>query len=97
MLLLMRNLVRVGLHDLDAALIRAPIIGAYYEHILRKETYYRTDTRLAYIEIVDKIVRAHVDEIAVAKGVQLVEYKDATPPSHPRVMQMIGDLLRLSR
>ena len=97
MLLLMRNLVRVGLHDLDAALIRAPIIGAFYELFLRKETYYRTDTRLAYIEIVDKIVRAHVDEIAVAKGVQLVEYKDATPPSHPRVMQMIGDLLRLSR
>ena len=97
MLLLMRNLVRVGLHDLDAALIQAPIIGAFYELFLRRETYFRTDTRLAYVEIVDKIVRAHVDGVAAAKGVELVEYKDATPPSHPRVMQMISDLLRMSR
>jgi hypothetical protein len=97
LLLLMRNTLAVGLEDLDAGLIQIPVIGAFYERFLRKETYYREDTRLAYIDIVDKIVREKVDEFTAAKGVKLVDYKDATPPSHPGILKMVGSLLQLGR
>lgn len=95
--LLMRNLVAMGLADLDSALLQMPVVGAIYECFFRKESYYREDTRLAYIEIVDKLVRDKIGEVTGANGVQMVEYKDATPPSHPAVLSMVGDLLRLSR
>jgi hypothetical protein len=98
LLLLMRSTVRLGFQDLDAALLQIPIIGAFYEIFLRRnDTYYRQDTRLAYMDIVDFLVRAKIDEVTKAKGVELVQYVDATPPSHPSVLRMIADLLRLAR
>lgn len=93
--LLMRNTARLGLQDLDAALLQIPIVGAFYELYVRKETYYREDTRLMYITIVDAIVRARIEEAAKTRGVEHVEYVDATPPSHPGVLRMIADLLLL--
>jgi hypothetical protein len=97
LVLMMRNTTSLGMQDLDAALLQIPVIGAFYERFLRKETYYREDTRLAYIDIVDKIVRGRIDEVSAAGGVKLAEYRDATPPSHPAVMSMVGDLLRMGR
>lgn len=96
-LLLMRNTLAMGLQDLDAALMQIPIVGAFYEVFLRKETYYREDTRLAYITIVDNIVHAKVDKVSKANGVELVEYKDATPPSHPALLSIIAALLKVGR
>ena len=93
LLVLMRNTVSLGMQDVDAALLQIPVVGAFYERFLRVETYYREDTRLAYIDIVDKIVRARIEELGKA-GKRLVEYRDATPPSHPAVLSMISDLLR---
>lgn len=98
LLLMMRNTVSMGMQDLDAALLQIPVVGAFYEVFLRKDdTYYRQDTRLAYRDIVDNIIRARIDEVSAVGGIKLVEYKDATPISHPAVLTMIADLLRLSR
>jgi hypothetical protein len=91
----MRNTARLGLQDLDAALLQIPIVGAFYEIFLRAETYYGEDTRLMYVTIVDAIVRARIEEAAKTKGVEQVEYIDATPPSHPGILRMVADLLRL--
>ena len=95
--LLMRNSVALGLYDLDAALLQIPVIGAIYETLLRKETYYREDTRAAYVSIVDAVLKVKIDELAEQKGAKLVAYKDATPPAHPAVLSMIADLFRLAR
>ena len=97
LLMLMHNAVRLGLQDLDAALLQIPVVGAFYEVFARAETYYREDTRIAYCDIVDSIVRAKVEEFISAGGVQQVEFKDATPPSHPGILKMIADLLRLGQ
>lgn len=98
MLLLMRNTVRLGFQDLDAALLQIPIVGAFYEIFLRKnDTYYRQDTRLAYTSIVKSVIVAQTEEAAKAKGVDLVQFQDATPPSHPGILSMIADLLRMGR
>ena len=96
LLLLMRNTVALGMEDLDAALLQIPVIGAFYERFMRAETYYREDTRNAYVEIVDTLVKARVEELGKA-GDRLVKYLDATPPSHPAILSMIGDLLRIAR
>lgn len=95
--LLMNSLVSLGLHDLDAALLQIPVIGAIYECLFRKETYYREDTRNTYVDIVDTITKMKIDELVAEKDAKLVAYRDATPPSHPTVMALIGALLKIPR
>lgn len=95
--LLMRNLVKLGLDDVDAALLQIPVIGAIYEALLRRETYHREDTRAAYLTIVDAIAKSKIDELVDARGAKLVSYRDETPPSHPTVMGLIGSLLKYPR
>jgi hypothetical protein len=97
LLLMMKNTVALGMRDLDAALFQIPVVGVFYERFLREETYYLEDTRIAYYNIVDQIVRARIDELGAAGKIKLVEYKDATPPSHPAILQMVADLLRMGR
>ena len=46
----LRNAVAMGFQDLDAALIKSPVLGPIYECWFRKETYYRIDTRLMYLD-----------------------------------------------
>ncbi len=72
----MRNAVTMGLKDLDASLLKAPVIGPLYEVFFRKETYYREDTRLMYLSTVNSITEMLVDEVTVAKGIKLVKRYD---------------------
>jgi len=95
--LLMRNLVSMGMQDLDAALLQIPVIGVIYESFFRRETYYREDTRNAYVDIVDAIAKAKIDALVQQHGAKLVAYRDETPPSHPTVMALMGGLLKLPR
>lgn len=69
---LMRNAVGMGLRDLDASLIKSPVLGPLYESLFRKETYYRQDLRIAYCSIVSGIVKQEVAKITGEKGVQLL-------------------------
>jgi hypothetical protein len=69
----LRNLVALGLKDMDAALLKAPTIGPLYEVFFRKETYYREDTRAMYLSTVDAITKALVDEVTAAKGIKIAK------------------------
>lgn len=64
-------------HGLDDALIQLPVIGVIYE-LFRKETYYRHDTELMYLEIVPQIVQHQIGEFTRAAGVKEVETKHCT-------------------
>jgi hypothetical protein len=75
----MRNAVAMGLKDLDASLIKMPIVGPIYEAWFRKETYYRQDTRLMYCETVNAVVKAKVEETTGAKGIKLLRYMENCP------------------
>ncbi len=72
----LRNLVALGLKDMDAALLKAPTIGPIYEVFFRKETYYREDTRAMYLSLVDTITKALVDEVTAAKGIKIAKRDD---------------------
>jgi hypothetical protein len=78
-LYVMRNAVAMGLKDLDATLIKSPVVGSMYEKWIRRETYYRHDTRLMYLDIVESVVRNLADEAVTAKGVQLVRQYEQAP------------------
>jgi hypothetical protein len=82
----MRNALALGLRDLDASLLKTPVIGAIYEVLFRKETYYREDTRLMYLSTVNAITEILVDEVTAAKGVKIVKRYDRAP--------ILGDLYR---
>jgi hypothetical protein len=96
-LLLMRTTISLGMHDVDAALIQIPVIGAIYETFLRKKSYYREDTRLANQTFVTTVIREKIDEATAANGIQMVQYLDAVPPFHPRILTMMSDLMRANR
>lgn len=75
----LRNAISLGLEDLDAALVKSPMLGPIYERFLRAETYYRHDTRLLYHEIVSEVVKKKVEEVTAAKGMKLVKSLERNP------------------
>jgi len=75
----LRNAVAMGLKNLDATLIRSPVFGPIYENWFRKETYYRHDTRLMYLDTVNAVVKAKVEEVTGAKGIKLVRFMEHSP------------------
>jgi hypothetical protein len=75
----MRNAVALGLKDLDATLVKSPVIGPIYERWFRRETYYREDTRLMYHNTVDAVVKAKVEEVTGAKGIKLIRFNEYSP------------------
>ncbi|MEN9576483.1 MAG: hypothetical protein RL514_4338 [Verrucomicrobiota bacterium] len=83
---LLRNAVALGLQDLDAALIKSPVLGSIYERFFRKETYYRQDTRLMYLDTVSNVVKKLAEEVTGAKGVKLVRQYEQAP--------ILGELYR---
>ena len=83
---LLRNAVSMGLKDLDAFLIKSPVLCAVYERWFRKETYYREDTRLMYLDTVNAVVKAKVEETTGAGGIKLVRFNEFSP--------VLGDLYK---
>jgi hypothetical protein len=76
---LLRNAVAMGLKDLDATLIKSPVVGPIYERWFRKETYYRVDTRLMYLDTVSNVVKKLAEEVTGSKGVKLVRQYEQAP------------------
>jgi hypothetical protein len=76
---IMRNALALGLKDLDANLLKTPVIGPIYEVFFRKETYYREDTRCMYLTTVNSITELVLNEVTAAKGVKIVKRYDRKP------------------
>jgi hypothetical protein len=80
----LRNSVAIGLTNLDATLMKAPGIGPIYERFFRRETYYRHDTRVMYLQTVPAIVKRLVEEITAANGVKLSQRLEGKPFEQPK-------------
>jgi hypothetical protein len=65
--------------DLDALLLRIPVVATIYENWFRMETYYRIDTRTLYRKILPDLIKAAAEEITAAKGVKLVRQAGSAP------------------
>jgi hypothetical protein len=77
----MQNGPVLGFPNLDAMLMRTPVLGPLYELFLRRETHHRIDTRIMYYTIVNAVTEKLVEEITAAKGVKLVTHYGRKPPS----------------
>jgi len=75
----MRDEVASGLEDIDASLIKIPVIGTIYEVFFRKETYHRIDSRLCYLESVPTIVKQLAEATTAAKGLKLIRQYELAP------------------
>ena len=53
--------------DFDAIMLSLPVIGDWWERV-RKETYYRHDTRLMFQTIVSEVVEHRVNELVAARA-----------------------------
>jgi hypothetical protein len=76
---ILRNAVSIGLGDLDAWLIKQPSLGGLYEILFRKQTYYREDTRVMYMETVPVVVKRIYEELTAAKGTKLTRNEEQAP------------------
>jgi hypothetical protein len=76
----MRNAGDSAFADLDALLLKIPVVATIYEDWFRVDTYYRDDTRMLYLKLVPGIVQAVADEISATKGVKLVRQHKFPPP-----------------
>ena len=74
-----RNAGAARQFDLDAALLKIPAFGPIYECWFRADTYFRQDTRLAYLETVPKLIKDLADEVTGAKGIKLVRQYESAP------------------
>ena len=72
---LLKAVIPLGLFDLDARLLRLPVIGPLYEAFLRAETYYREDARVMYCDLVNQIVQSKVRDFAGQQNVKEIEFK----------------------
>ena len=59
-------------------LLDLPVIGGWYERI-RKDTYYRHDTRMMYLTVVKSIVEMKIEEVTAAKGIKLIRRHEYNP------------------
>jgi hypothetical protein len=65
--------------DLDALLLRLPVVSTIYEDWFRLETYYRVDTRTLYKSILPELIKKAAEEVAAAKGLKLVGQNPSAP------------------
>jgi len=84
-----RNAAGSAVGDLDAFLLKIPVVSTFYQQWFRNETYYRTDMRMAYLQNIPALVQAIAEEITAAKGAKLVaEYRNSP---------ILGELFRRRR
>jgi hypothetical protein len=65
--------------DLDAFLLKIPVVSTIYENWFREDTYYRVDTRIVYLQRVPALVREVAEEITAANGAKLMEQYQCAP------------------
>jgi hypothetical protein len=74
-----RNAGSTAFSDLDALLLRIPVVSPIYENWFRMETYYRLDTRSLYQTILPNLIRTAAEEACAEKGIKLVQQPADSP------------------
>jgi hypothetical protein len=87
--LLLRHSLSLGFYGLDDFLIRIPVFGIVYEALLRKETYYREDTRAMYVTLVREVIEARIKKSTTEKGFEQRPFVDATPDIHHKLAELL--------
>src|ERR1035437_727425 len=82
----LRNAGTSAFDDLDALLLRIPVIATIYEDWFRVDTYYRDDTRTLYVKLLPNLILEAAQEICAERGLKLVRQYQF-PPILPELFQ----------
>jgi hypothetical protein len=74
-----RNASASALSDLDAFLLRMPVIATIYEDWFREDTYYRVDTRTLYLKTIPGMIQKLAEEVTGEKGIKLRKHYENVP------------------
>ncbi len=74
-----RNAASAAFADVDALLLRIPVVATIYEDWFRVDTYYRVDTRMIYLQRLPALIRELAEEITAAKGAKLEKQYERAP------------------
>lgn len=77
--LVLRNALTLGFEDFDAWLLAVPVFGRVYEILLRRETFFRQDTRFMYAEMLERVIQDKIREVTAAEGIERVDFMEAKP------------------
>ena len=77
--LTLRNAATMGTLSTDALLTRMPVIGTVYEAWFKRDTYFRADSRLMYLDLIPNLVQKLSETTAGANGVRLVRQYQTAP------------------
>jgi hypothetical protein len=69
----LRNAAASPLSDLDTLLLKIPGVATIYEDWFRADTYYRSDTRLIYLQRIPELIKEIAEDITATKGARLEE------------------------
>ncbi len=75
----LRNAGTSAFDDLDALLLKLPVVATIYENWFRVDTYYRDDTRLLYVKLLPALIKGAAEEICAEKGLKLVRQYQFPP------------------
>ena len=67
----LQNAATANRTDLDALLLKIPVVSTIYQDWFRVETYYREDTRNLYRQRLPQLIKELAEEACAAKGVTL--------------------------
>lgn len=76
----MRNASSGAFEDLDALLLKIPVVATIYEDWFRVETYYREDTRALYRKLIPALILESAEEACASKGIKLQPYTQPPTP-----------------
>ena len=77
--LTLHNVARLSAMSVEAVLTRIPVLGNIYEAWFKRDTYFRVDTRLMYLDLIPNLVRQLSESVTSAKGVRLVRQYELAP------------------
>lgn len=87
--LMLRNALTLGFEDFDAWLLAVPVFGRVYEILLRRETFFRQDTRFMYAEMIERVIQDKIREITAAEGIERVDFMEARPDIPPALSRLV--------
>ena len=92
---LLNSLVATELYGLDAALLRFPVIGAFYEKFFRGGSYYRVDTRKMFERALDSLIRETVEEFAGKRTGRPIQFQEDLEPTWMGRFGRVLDAIRI--
>ena len=75
----MRNISNSIFADLDAVLLKIPVLSTIYQDWLRADTYYRADARIVYLQRIPELIREMAEELTAKNGAKLVQQYRLAP------------------